>query len=35
MLIGNGKAEDTKEITTYLMLAMKDIVYDFIGEKYT
>jgi len=32
MIIRNAKTEDSKAIATYLMLAMKDIVYQFIGE---
>lgn len=32
MLIRKAKAEDSKVIASYMMLAMKDIVYQFIGE---
>jgi len=32
MIIRSAKAEDTKEIAIYMMLAMNDIVYQFIGE---
>lgn len=32
MTIRNAKVDDSKEIATYMMLAMKDIVYQFIGE---
>ena len=31
--IRKAKPEDAKAIATYLMLAMEDIVYQFIGEK--
>ena len=34
MIIRKAKPEDAKAIATYLMLAMEDIVYQFIGEKY-
>jgi ribosomal protein S18 acetylase RimI-like enzyme len=32
MIIRRGEKEDSKVITSYLMLAMGDIVYRFIGE---
>jgi hypothetical protein len=32
MVIRKAKPEDAKAIATYLMLAMEDIVYQFIGE---
>ena len=33
MIIRKAKPEDAKTIATYLLLAMKEIVYQFIGEK--
>lgn len=33
MMIRKAKAEDAKPIATYLMLAMEDIFYGFIGER--
>ncbi len=33
MVIRKAKEEDSKVIASYMMLAMKDIVYQFIGEK--
>ncbi|WP_165748476.1 GNAT family N-acetyltransferase [Cellulophaga sp. Z1A5H] len=32
MVIRNAKEEDAKEIVEHMMLAMDDIVYEFIGE---
>ena len=32
MIIRKATPQDTKEIATYMMLAMEDIVYEFIGE---
>ena len=32
MIIRKATPKDTKEIATYMMLAMEDIVYEFIGE---
>ena len=33
MLIRKAVPSDTKSIVIYLLLAMEDIVYQFIGEK--
>lgn len=33
MIIRKAKQDDYKSITPYLLLAMEDIVYEFIGEK--
>jgi ribosomal protein S18 acetylase RimI-like enzyme len=33
MIIKKAKPEDSKLIATYMMLAMEDIVYSFIGEE--
>ena len=33
MVVRKAKPEDAKTIATYLLLAMEDIVYQFIGEK--
>jgi ribosomal protein S18 acetylase RimI-like enzyme len=33
MIIRKAKKEDTPNIAYYMMLAMEDIVYEFIGEK--
>lgn len=32
MIIRKAKAKDAKVISSYIMLAMNDIIYDFIGE---
>jgi len=32
MTIRKATLNDTSKIATYLMLAMEDIVYEFIGE---
>lgn len=32
MIIRKATPKDTKEIAIYMMLAMEDIVYEFIGE---
>ncbi|RKF03267.1 acetyltransferase (GNAT) family protein [Tenacibaculum lutimaris] len=35
MIIRKATPQDSKEIAIYMMLAMEDIVYEFIGEKST